>query len=63
VVGVHVGDDDVIEVHVPAEERDDAWELLYGESDDLVGCKECRVLYSPEIGACPGCGVGHETEH
>lgn len=60
---INEGDDDVIELHVPVAEKDDAWELLHGESDDLIQCGTCRVLYSPEIGSCPGCGVGRETEH
>lgn len=60
---INEGDDDVLELHVPGEEKDDAWELLQGESDDLVGCESCQLLYAKEIGACPGCGVGPESEN
>jgi len=49
-------DDDIIELYVPAEEKDDAYAALSGALDALH-CDDCRVYYSPDLGTCPVCGA------
>ncbi len=55
---VNEGDEDVSELYVPVDERDEAYAALSGNSEDSVECETCRVFYSPEMGVCPVCGIG-----
>lgn len=55
---VNEGDEEVNELYVPVEERDEAYAALSGNTEDSVECEQCRVFYSPEMGVCPVCGVG-----
>jgi len=50
-------DDETLELHVPVEEKDDAFAALIGATDEVLHCDSCKVFYSPEIGTCPICGV------
>jgi len=50
-------EDDITELYVPGEEKDDAFAALSGSSEDTLHCEECRVYYSPELGTCPVCGT------
>ena len=55
-------EDDIIEMYVPIEEKEDAFETLQGASEDILQCDTCRVFYSEEVGACPICGVRQVEE-
>ena len=50
-------DDNITELYVPVEEKDEAFAALSGASEDMLHCEECRVYYSPELGTCPVCGT------
>jgi hypothetical protein len=50
-------DDDLIELYVPIEEKEEAFAALAGASEDTLQCDGCRVFFSKEIGTCPICGV------
>lgn len=50
-------EDDMTEMYVPIEEKEDAFAALAGGSEDVFSCDACRVFYSKEVGACPICGV------
>ena len=50
-------DDDVTELYVAIDEKDDAFSALSGASEDALSCDSCRVFFSAEMGACPICGV------
>jgi len=58
---VSENEDQVLELYVPTEAKEDAWEILRGTSEDSIECLKCRVFYSKEVGTCPMCGVGPET--
>jgi len=49
-------DDDVIELYVPAESKDEAFSVLQTSIDEARSCDECQVQYSSDIDACPLCG-------
>jgi hypothetical protein len=55
-------EEDMTELYVPIEEKDDAYETLSGASEDILQCDNCKVLYSEEVGNCPICGVRHVEE-
>jgi len=55
---VNEGEEDVLELYVPIEERDDAFAALQSVTEDSIECEQCRVFYSPEMETCPVCGVG-----
>ncbi|MDH3198151.1 MAG: hypothetical protein OEO21_07905 [Candidatus Krumholzibacteria bacterium] len=50
-------DDDVTELYVPGEEKEDAYAVLSSASEDGLQCDDCRVYYSADLGSCPVCGV------
>jgi hypothetical protein len=50
-------EDDTIEMYVPIDEKDDAFEVLTGTGQETAECSTCKVIYSVDIGACPICGV------
>lgn len=50
-------EEDTAELYVPIEEKDDAFEALQGDSDDVLQCDSCKVFFSKETEACPICGV------
>ena len=50
-------DEDVVELYVPIEEKDDAFAALSGASEEILSCESCKVFYSQEMGTCPICGV------
>jgi hypothetical protein len=50
------GEDDMIEVYVPVDSKDDAFAALQSANDEARSCGECKVEYSSEIDACPLCG-------
>jgi hypothetical protein len=50
-------EDDMTELYVPLEEKEDAYEVLRGASEEVLQCDNCRVFYSQEVGTCPICGV------
>lgn len=49
-------DADTIELYVPPDEKDDAWEAILEVSGEFNTCEECQVHFSSEIGICPICG-------
>jgi len=51
------GEGDAIELYVPIEEREDAWEALRSAGEESLFCMDCKVQYSPDVGVCPVCGV------
>ncbi|MCK4776494.1 MAG: hypothetical protein KAT30_16975 [Candidatus Krumholzibacteria bacterium] len=55
-------EDDTIEMYVPIDEKNDAFEVLSGTGEGTVECDSCRVIYSDEIGTCPICGVRQVEE-
>lgn len=52
-------EEDVTELYVPIDEKDDAFAALSGASEEILSCESCKVFFSAEIGACPICGVQH----
>lgn len=50
-------DADTVELYVPVEEREDAWDALRASSEGALYCVDCKVQYSPDAGVCPVCGV------
>lgn len=58
---VNEGEDDMYELYVPDSEKEEAWEILRGASENSVECVQCRVFYSPDLETCPMCGLGAET--
>jgi len=55
-------EDDMTELYVPIEEKDDAYETLSGAGENILQCDSCQVFYSEEVGTCPICGVRHVEE-
>lgn len=55
-------EDDTIEMYVPLEEKDDAYEALQGAAEEILQCDNCKVFYSEEVGTCPICGVQQMEE-
>lgn len=49
-------DEDVIELYVPAEERDEGFAVLQSTGDEGSVCEECRIQFSADQEACPLCG-------
>lgn len=49
-------DADTIELYVPPEEKDDAWDSIVGIAGEFNTCEECQVHFSSDIGICPICG-------
>ncbi len=50
-------DEDVIELHVPAEDKAETYTLLAVPSEDIFNCDTCQVIYSVELESCPVCGT------
>lgn len=50
-------DADTIELYVPPEEKNDAWEILTALADGYSGCSSCHAHFSEDIGICPICGL------
>jgi hypothetical protein len=55
-------EDDMTELYVPVEEKDEAYEALRGAAEEVLQCDNCKVFYSEEVGTCPICGVRHVEE-
>jgi len=55
-------DEDVIELYVPSEEKEEAFAALGAPTETILRCDTDHVFYSIEIGACPICGVGQTEE-
>ena len=55
-------DEEKVELYVPAEERDDAFEALLGDRHDTSICDDCHIQYSSEFHECPLCGVKPENQ-
>ncbi len=57
-------DEENIELYVPGDEKDDAFDMLAATGDDTSVCSDCHIQYSSGLGACPICGVksGHVDE-
>jgi RNA polymerase subunit RPABC4/transcription elongation factor Spt4 len=49
-------DADTIEIYVPPEEKEDAWESITALAGEFRSCSECQVHFSSDIGICPICG-------
>jgi hypothetical protein len=61
------GDEDAMELYVPAGERDEGFALLQSGTEDAGICLHCRIQYSLDQEACPLCGgarsgSGEESE-
>jgi RNA polymerase subunit RPABC4/transcription elongation factor Spt4 len=57
-------EDEMAELYVPAEERDEGFAVLHASGDEGVVCNECRIEFSADMDACPLCGGrrgGHDT--
>ena len=50
-------EEDTIELYVPIEEKEEAYQALAGASEDVLHCANCRVFYSEDLETCPICGV------
>ncbi|UCG52630.1 MAG: hypothetical protein JSW58_03520 [Candidatus Latescibacterota bacterium] len=50
------GDEEAIELYVPAEEKDDGYAVLRSSGDESNFCAECKIQYSLEMEMCPICG-------
>jgi RNA polymerase subunit RPABC4/transcription elongation factor Spt4 len=49
-------DEDMIELYVPAEERDEGFAVLQAAGEEGGACEECRIQFSADMEACPLCG-------
>lgn len=52
-------DEDVIELYVPAEEKDEGFAVLQGSAEEGGLCHECRIQYPADHEVCPLCGGKH----
>lgn len=50
-------DEESVELYVPRNEKDDAYDALSGTADDTFACSDCRIQYSAGLDTCPICGV------
>lgn len=49
-------DDDIVEVYIPAEAKEEAFAVLQSANDEARSCSECQVEFSSNIDCCPLCG-------
>lgn len=57
-------EDEMAELYVPAEERDEGFAVLHAAGVEGVVCNECRIEFSADMDACPLCGgrrEGHDA--
>lgn len=54
------GDDEAVELYVPANEKEDAYSALTASAGDEVFCGDCMIEHSRELDACPVCGAKTE---
>lgn len=54
------GDEDIIELYVPTDDKDDAFASLSLATEDSLVCTECKIQYTTDLEACPICGVRSE---
>jgi RNA polymerase subunit RPABC4/transcription elongation factor Spt4 len=52
-------EDEMVELYVPADDRDEGFAVLCSSGDDGAMCKECRIQFSADMDACPLCGERH----
>ena len=50
-------EEDSIELYVPVDDREDAYEVLITILEDAVSCGDCKIQYANTLEACPLCGV------
>ena len=50
-------DEEMIELYVLEEEKEDAYAALVASGEDTLYCPSCRVQYAPDLHTCPLCGV------
>jgi len=55
-------DDEAVELYVPLDEKDDAFDALTSGGTDQSVCEECKVEYSSDIDSCPVCGAPNEQK-
>lgn len=57
-------EDDIIELWVPGDQKEESIETMMVPSDETMRCPACSIFYSKDMGACPVCGIREpETEH
>ncbi len=56
------GDEEAIELYVPAEDKDEGFAVLQSSAEEGGICKECRIQYPADAEACPLCGGRHSAE-
>ncbi len=49
-------DDEMVELYVPVEEKDEGFAVLHASGDEGPVCSECRIQFSADMDACPLCG-------
>jgi hypothetical protein len=49
-------DDGTMELYVPENDKDNAYETLVGNGDDYLSCQACQVEFAKEMEICPLCG-------
>ena len=54
-------DDDMVEMYVAGEQKEDAYSILAG-SDDMHACDTCKVIFAKAIDACPVCGAAQTQD-
>lgn len=50
------GDDEAVELYVPADEKEDAYVTLTAAAGEEVFCDDCSIEHSRDLDACPVCG-------
>ena len=49
-------DDGTMELYVPEEETENAYETLVANGEDYLSCSACQVEFAKEMEICPLCG-------
>lgn len=52
-------EDEMVELYIPSEQKEEAYDALAGDSEDAESCESCHIFYSKEISQCPICGASN----
>ena len=50
-------EEEVVELYVPNDEKDDAFAALSASAENEISCSECKIQYTRDMETCPVCGA------
>ncbi len=50
-------EEDMLELYVPEDDKEDACAALLAASEETLFCPSCHIHFAPEMQVCPLCGV------